>query len=108
MPVYAQAARLSWPPPRDEEEADAAGEVPRRDGGGGAVGPASGADRAALSQGRAEGWASADAAGDDAARVLPPAVVRPERPDGLARNRAQLFTLFALGNLFLVRRRLLS
>jgi IS5 family transposase len=27
---------------------------------------------------------------------------------GLAKNRAQLFTLFALGNLFLVRRRLLS
>ena len=27
---------------------------------------------------------------------------------GLARNRAQLFTLFALGNLFLVRRQLLS
>ena len=27
---------------------------------------------------------------------------------GLARNRAQLFTLFALGNLFMVRRQLLS
>ena len=27
---------------------------------------------------------------------------------GLAKNRAQLFTLFALGNLFLVRRRLLA
>ena len=27
---------------------------------------------------------------------------------GLARNRAQLFTLFALGNLFLVRRRLMA
>ena len=27
---------------------------------------------------------------------------------GLAKNRAQLFTLFALGNLFLVRRQLLS
>ena len=27
---------------------------------------------------------------------------------GLAKNRAQLFTLFALGNLFLVRRRLLT
>jgi IS5 family transposase len=27
---------------------------------------------------------------------------------GLTKNRAQLFTLFALGNLFLVRRRLLS
>ncbi len=27
---------------------------------------------------------------------------------GLARNRAQLFTLFAFGNLFLVRKRLLS
>lgn len=27
---------------------------------------------------------------------------------GLAKNRAQLFTLFALGNLFLVRRRLMA
>jgi IS5 family transposase len=27
---------------------------------------------------------------------------------GLAKNRAQLFTLFALGNIFLVRRRLLA
>jgi IS5 family transposase len=27
---------------------------------------------------------------------------------GLAKNRAQLFTLFALGNLFLVRRKLMS
>jgi IS5 family transposase len=27
---------------------------------------------------------------------------------GLAKNRAQLFTLFTLGNLFLVRRRLMS
>jgi len=27
---------------------------------------------------------------------------------GLAKNRAQLFTLFALGNLFLVRRKLLA
>ena len=27
---------------------------------------------------------------------------------GLANNRAQLFTLFALGNLFLVRRRLMA
>lgn len=27
---------------------------------------------------------------------------------GLARNRAQLFTLFALGNLFLVRRNLMG
>jgi IS5 family transposase len=27
---------------------------------------------------------------------------------GLAKNRAHLFTLFALGNLFLVRRRLLA
>jgi len=27
---------------------------------------------------------------------------------GLAKNRAQLFTLFALGNLFLVRRRLMT
>ena len=27
---------------------------------------------------------------------------------GLARNRAQLFTLFALGNLFLVRRKLMA
>ena len=27
---------------------------------------------------------------------------------GLAKNRAQLFTMFALGNLFLVRRRLLA
>jgi len=27
---------------------------------------------------------------------------------GLAKNRAQLFTLFALGNLFLVRRRLIA
>jgi IS5 family transposase len=27
---------------------------------------------------------------------------------GMAKNRAQLFTLFALGNLFLVRRRLLA
>jgi len=27
---------------------------------------------------------------------------------GLAKNRAQLFTLFALGNLFLVRRRLVA
>jgi len=27
---------------------------------------------------------------------------------GLAKNRAQLFTLFALGNLFLVRRRLME
>jgi hypothetical protein len=36
----------------------------------------------------------------------------PAQPDGpydeLAKNRAQLFTLFALGNLFLVRRRLLA
>ncbi|KPQ22512.1 MAG: Transposase DDE domain-containing protein [Rhodobacteraceae bacterium HLUCCA24] len=30
------------------------------------------------------------------------------RDRGLAKNRAQLFTLFALGNLFLVRRRLLA
>ena len=30
------------------------------------------------------------------------------RTRGLAKNRAQLFTLFALGNLFLVRRRLLA
>jgi len=30
------------------------------------------------------------------------------RHRGLARNRAQLFTLFALGNLFLVRRRLMA
>ena len=30
------------------------------------------------------------------------------RTRGLARNRAQLFTLFALGNLFLVRRRLMT
>ena len=30
------------------------------------------------------------------------------RNRGLARNRAQLFTLFALGNLFLVRRRLMA
>ncbi len=27
---------------------------------------------------------------------------------GLAKNRAQLFTLFALGNLFLVRRKLMA
>jgi IS5 family transposase len=27
---------------------------------------------------------------------------------GLAKNRAQLFTLFALGNLFLVRRKLMG
>ena len=27
---------------------------------------------------------------------------------GLAKNRAQLFTIFALGNLFLVRRRLVA
>jgi len=27
---------------------------------------------------------------------------------GLAKNRAQLFTLFALGNLFLVRKRLMA
>ena len=30
------------------------------------------------------------------------------RTRGLAKNRAQLFTLFALGNLFLVRRRLMA
>jgi transposase, IS5 family len=30
------------------------------------------------------------------------------RSGGLAKNRAQLFTLFALGNLFLVRRRLMA
>ena len=30
------------------------------------------------------------------------------RTRGLARNRAQLFTLFALGNLFLVRRKLMA
>ena len=30
------------------------------------------------------------------------------RNRGLAKNRAQLFTLFALGNLFLVRRRLMA
>ena len=30
------------------------------------------------------------------------------RHRGLAKNRAQIFTLFALGNLFLVRRRLMA
>ena len=30
------------------------------------------------------------------------------RTRGLAKNRAQLFTLFSLGNLFLVRRRLMA
>jgi len=33
---------------------------------------------------------------------------RKTRHRGLAKNRAHLFTLFALGNLFLVRRRLLA
>ena len=39
-------------------------------------------DRAALSEGRAEGWAASDAIGDDAAGLFPPAMVCAQRPDG--------------------------
>jgi IS5 family transposase len=51
----------------------------------------------------------------DTIRLYPPAAERSDRTltlktryRGLAKNRAQLFTLFAPGNLFLVRRRLLA
>jgi len=38
----------------------------------------------------------------------PSSAIVKTRYRGLAKNRAQLFTLFALGNLFLVRRRLMA
>jgi hypothetical protein len=66
----------------DEEETDAAGTVSDGDGFGCALGSPFGVDRAALPQGRAEGWASADAAGNDAASLLPAELVCAERPDG--------------------------
>lgn len=75
MPRDAQAARLSRPPPCDEEEADAAREVPRRDEFGGAMGTIADVDRAALPEGRTEGWTSTHAAGEDASSVFPAAMV---------------------------------
>ena len=58
-----------------KEDAHAAGDVPRGDGRDGALDSAPRAERAALSQGGAQGQASADAAGDDAVGVLSPEVV---------------------------------
>lgn len=60
----------------------AARAVSRGDGRGGALAPAAGADRAALSQDRGEGWTAADAARDDAAGAFPAAVVCAQRSDG--------------------------
>jgi hypothetical protein len=54
----------------------------RGDGRGGALAPAAGADRAALSEDRGEGWTAADAARDDAAGAFPAAVVCAQRSDG--------------------------
>ena len=78
----AQAARLSRSPPYDAEEADAAREVPRRDGRCGALGAAADADRATLPKGRSEDRLAADAAGEDTSGLLSPELVCAHRPDG--------------------------
>ena len=64
------------------KEGDTARAVPRGDGCGGALDEAFDADRAALSEGWAEGRTPADAAGDDAAGLLSSELVCAERPDG--------------------------
>ena len=46
------------------------------------LGAAAGPDRASLPEGWAEGRAASDAAGDNAAHLLPAEFVRPERSDG--------------------------
>lgn len=52
------------------------------DGGVGSVDAFTGADPTALSEGKYEERAAADAAGYDAAHLLPGEVVPPERSDG--------------------------
>ncbi len=56
--------------------------VSGRDGCGGSLGTAAGPDRASLPGGWAEGLAASEAAGDNAAHLLPAELVGPARPDG--------------------------
>lgn len=65
-----------------EEEGNASREVSRGDGGGGSVVTAAGADRAALPEDGPQGRPACDAAGGDAADLLPAVMVRAERSTG--------------------------
>lgn len=72
----------AFPGLRDATKKKQTRALPGGDGGGGALGTSVVADRAALSQVGAEGWSSADAAGDNAAGLFLAELVCAQRPDG--------------------------
>src|ERR1700730_572866 len=86
-------------------QGDAARTVSGRDGCGDSVDAAAWVDRTALSEGGQRTTAAGN--GEDAADLLPAAVVQSVRYRGLVKNLARAQTTFALANLYQFRRELL-